>query len=114
MNASHRIIELLVSATSSFLGGPNGMSLLQFYAHHTTRLFSTFLEIIFLQYRETLKCINHAKKIEKFPHSYEPWFQNVFDLSCMKYFLCRTRYGYIHHDLLSAFIERIEHKDIII
>lgn len=39
---------------------------------------------VFFQYRDTLKCKNHAMKIAKTPKLDEPWFQDVLQLSSVK------------------------------
>lgn len=56
----------------------------------------------FLQYCDTLKCINHARKIGKLPHPNEAQFQEILKLSSMKDF-CMKGYGHINHGLLLEF-----------
>lgn len=67
------------------------------------------LMYLFLQYHDTLKCINHGKKISKLPQPNESWLAEVLAAYELKNF-CWTRHGYIDYGLLSVFVERWHSK----
>lgn len=58
---------------------------------------------VFLEQCESLNCINQGSKIAKLSQLDEPLFQDAIN---ELHYLSKTKYTFVNHDLLSAFIER--------
>lgn len=57
----------------------------------------------FLQYRDSLKYINHGRKIVRLQEPEEQWFHDDMQLSRMRD-LCMSGYTTINHGMLSTFV----------
>lgn len=62
-----------------------------------------------MHFHETLKCVNHGKKIMQSEQFDEPWSQEVLVASKLKN-VCRIAFGYIDHDLYVPLLRDDTHR----
>lgn len=67
---------------------------------------------LFLLERETVKSINHARKILNMKHNANTWFQDVVCYSELKN-LCAIGYMTINHGMLGGFCGEMTQVDVI-
>ncbi|XP_058761533.1 uncharacterized protein LOC131634922 [Vicia villosa] len=78
----------------AFGGGLSDLSLLPLYPDHE---------------RDTLKVINHGRKISRLVPPIEPWFDEFLELSGLKD-LVQCGYNMVNWGMVNAFVERWHHE----